>query len=315
MSHRPLDPGPPAVTADRLALLATFVRIVEAGSLSAAAAQLQATQPTVSRRLQALERALGLRLLQRSTHSLQLTDDGRRCYERGRELLAGWAAMEADLRGLDEAPQGPLRVLAPHAFGQDRLMAVTAAFLQRHPGVSVEWLLDDDTHNLIGRGIDCAIHVGAVGDESLVAIRLSEVKRVVVGAPSLFGDAAPPRSPADLAALPWLALRTFYRDEVALQPLGGGPLQRIALKPRLSTDNLFALRTAALAGLGLAVVSHWAVVEDIAQGRLLHLVPGWEAAPLPIHLLYPYASFYPARLRRFIEAMREALPPTVSAGG
>ena len=102
----------------RFELMETFVRIVEAGSLSAAAAQLHTTQPTISRRLQALERSLGMRLLQRTTHTMRLTVDGERCFKRAKELLANWAAFEADLRGAQEEPDGLLRVAVPHAFGR-----------------------------------------------------------------------------------------------------------------------------------------------------------------------------------------------------
>src|SRR4051794_29229864 len=116
------EPAVPTGTTDRIALMQTFVRIVEAGSLSAAAAQMGATQPTVSRRLQALERSLGVRLLRRSTHAMKLTDDGERCFERAKELLANWEAFEAELRGTGDEPEGSLRVIAPHAFGQQQLV-------------------------------------------------------------------------------------------------------------------------------------------------------------------------------------------------
>ena len=126
---------------DRLELMQTFVRIVEAGNLSAAAVLLGTTQPTVSRRLQSLEKALGLRLLQRSTHTMRLTQDGERCYARAKELLASWAAFESDLRGASDEPEGMLRVVAPHAFGQERLVRPLTAYLQRYPRMRVEWLL------------------------------------------------------------------------------------------------------------------------------------------------------------------------------
>ncbi len=146
--------------ADRIELLQTFVRIVESGSLSAAAQQMSTTQPTVSRRLQTLERALGLRLLRRSTHAMALTDDGQRCLEHARELLEAWHALESDLRGAQDTPRGLLRVVAPHAFGQDQLMAPLLAFLDRHPAVKVEWLLHDRQPDFIAEGIDCAVQVG-----------------------------------------------------------------------------------------------------------------------------------------------------------
>jgi DNA-binding transcriptional LysR family regulator len=300
--------APGVVPADRIALMQTFVRIVEAGSLSAAAAQMGATQPTVSRRLQTLERSLGVRLLQRSTRRMLLTEDGERCFERAKELLDGWQALEADLRGVGSAAEGTLRVVAPHAFGQQQLVPSLAAYLRENPGVSVEWLLHDIQPDFIARGIDCAIHVGEVDDAGLVAIPLGGVPRIVVAAPALLAGRAPPVHAHDLATLPWLALRTFYRTEVTLTQAQTGEACRIAIRPRMSTDSLYALRSAALEGLGVAIVSAWVVTEELAQGRLVQLAPAWRASALPAWLLYPYARFYPAKLRRFVEAMRQSWP-------
>ncbi|WP_437662459.1 LysR family transcriptional regulator [Sorangium sp. So ce1182] len=310
-------PAPPLASPsslDRIALMQTFVKIVEAGSLSAAATLLGTTQPTVSRRLQALERSLGLPLLQRSTHTMKLTEDGERCFERAKALLASLDAFEADMRGDRDQPDGTLRVVVPHAFGQQQLVGPLADYLRRYPRVSVEWLLHDRQPNFIADGIDCAILVGAVADPAVVAIRLTEVPRIVSAAPSVLGRAAPPEHPSDLAGMPWLALRTYYRDTITLTHSSGGERgERIdlAIRPRMSTDSLYALRSAALMGLGVCVASSWLVADDLAQGRLLHLAPSWQADPLPVHLVYPHARFYPARLRRFVEAMRASVPAVV----
>ncbi|WP_018413412.1 LysR family transcriptional regulator [Methyloversatilis thermotolerans] len=293
---------------DRLDLLHTFVRIVEAGSLSAAAAQLGTTQPTVSRRLQSLERMLGLRLIQRSTHAMKLTEDGDRCFAHARALLDNWHLIEADLRGMQDEPRGTLRVLAPHAFGQGQLIAPLVEFLNRHPAVSVEWLLHDRNPDFISEGIDCAIRVGSIEDPGLVAIRMAEVPRIVVAAPRLIDAHRPPIDASELAALPWIALRTFYRDEVQLSHAGDGRSCRFAIRPRMATDSLYALRQAACAGLGAAISSSWLVAEDIESGRLVRLTPDWEAETLPVYLVYPHARFYPARLRAFVELMRTHVP-------
>ncbi|APR75178.1 Transcriptional regulator, LysR family protein [Minicystis rosea] len=301
----------PASSLDRVTLMATFVRVVEAGSLSAAAAQLGTTQPTVSRRLQALERSLGLSLLLRSTHAMKLTEDGERCYERAKELLASLSAFEDDLRGAGREPGGTLRVVVPHAFGQENLVAPLAAYLARHPRVSVEWLLHDRTPSFIADGIDCAIHVGPVTDPSLVAIRLSEVPRIVVAAPSLLGKGAPPAHPAELASLPWLALRTFYRTEIALFRPSTGERFELPIRPRMSTDSLYALRSAAILGVGVGVASAWLVEDEIEKRRLVRVAPSWQAESLPVYLVYPQARFHPARLRQFVEVMRKAVPAVV----
>lgn len=300
----------PTPTGDRIELMQTFVRIVEAGSLSAAAAQMGTTQPTVSRRLQILERSLGLRLLQRTTHNMRLTLDGERCYERAKELLTSWAAFESELRGASDEPEGVLRVVVPHAFGQERLVKPLADYLRQHPRMTVEWLLHDDRaiQDYIAAGIDCAIQVGEVTDPGLVAIRVSEVPRIVVAAPEVLDGAAIPEEASELANLPWLALRTYYRNEVTLTHLETGKHRRIAINPRFSTDSLYALRSAALLGLGACIGSAWVLSDDLASGRLLHLAPQWRAAPLPVSLVYPYARFYPARLRRFVDIVKAEAP-------
>ena len=175
--------GNPGV--DRIELMQTFVRIVETGSLSAAAEQLNTSQPTVSRRLQTLERMLGLRLLQRSTHVMKLTEDGERCFAHAKDLLDNWKAMDADLRGTQDEPEGTLRVLVPHAFGQHQLITPLVDYLQRYPRVSVEWLLQDRRPDFIAEGIDCAIQAGVVDNPSVVAIKLFDVPRIVVASPEL----------------------------------------------------------------------------------------------------------------------------------
>ena len=298
---------------DRIELLQTFVLIVETGSLSAAAAQMGSTQPTVSRRLQALERHFGVRLLSRSTHAMRLTEDGQRCLARAKDLLASWQAFDAELRGVENEPEGTLRVVAPHAFGQELLVGPLADYLRAHPQVSVEWLLHDRQPDFIAEGIDCAIHVGEVTDPSVVALKLAEVARIPVAAPPVLAGRALPRHPSELDILPWLALGTYYRSEVQLTHVHTGETHTFAIAPRLNTDSLYALRHAALQGLGACVGSGWIFTEDLASGKLVQLVPEWQAAPLPVYLTYPYVRFQTAKLRRFLEVMRTVGPAVMQA--
>jgi DNA-binding transcriptional LysR family regulator len=290
---------------DRLDLLQTLVTIVESGNLSSAAKALGTTQPTVSRRLQQLERSLGCVLLSRSTHKMALTEEGDRCYQRAKEILAGWSTFEADFGGGDVEPGGLLRIVAPHAFGQQLLGGVLAEYLTRYPKVSVEWLLSDVTPDFIAEGLDCAILVGEVRDPLNVAVRLAEVPRIVVASPALIKGREAKLGVRDLASLPWLSLKTFYQKEVELYPQGGGDRYRFPIRPRFSTDNLYALRDAAKRGLGAAIVSAWIVAGDLANHELVRLVPEWSAPPLPLHIVYPYARFYPPKLKRFVETLRE----------
>ncbi|HEI6966183.1 TPA: LysR family transcriptional regulator [Yersinia enterocolitica] len=299
---------PNVASIDRIELMQTFIRIVEAGSLSGAAVRLGTSQPTISRRLQTLERLLGLKLLQRTTHIMKLTDDGERCYAHAKALVNSWDTMADDLRGATDEPRGLLRVLVPHAFGQDQLIPPLNDYLHRYPKMRVEWMLSDRRPDFIAEGIDCAIQVGAVTDPSAVAILLAEIPRIVVAAPELVGNNPLPTHPEQLQNIPWLAFNSFYRHEVVLSHKVEGEIYRLAIQPKLSTDSLYALRNAALAGLGAGIASTWMISDDIEQGRLVHLTPDWRGLPLPLYLVYPHASFYPARLRAFLDIMRQAMP-------
>jgi DNA-binding transcriptional LysR family regulator len=188
-----------------------------------------------------------------------------------------------------------------------------AGYLQRYPRVRVEWLLHDDRaiDDYVAAGIDCAIQVGDVSDPNLVVIRLSQVRRIVAVAPAVLEGRPWPEQPEALTSLPWVALHTYYRNEVVLQRVADGVCQHLPIQPRMSTDSLYALRSAACAGLGVCVGSAWALADDVAAGRLVQLVPEWQAAPLPVNLVYPWARHYPARLRSFVEWMRTAMPGVV----
>ena len=294
-----------STTVDRLQLMQTFIRIVEAGSLSAAARQLGTTQPTVSRRLQALEQQFGQPLIQRSTHALRLTETGERALARAKALAAEWEDFEQSLRAEPARPEGLLRVQVPHAFGQEHLIAPLVRALQEAPGLRVDWLLNDATPNFIEQGLDCAIRVGGTVEGAVVAIPLARVPRVLVASPEL---AARHRieEPDDLASLPWIAISTFYRQELQLER-DDGVRQRLGIRPVLATDSLYATREAARLGLGAALLSGWAVHQDIADGRLVHLLPRWRGPALPVHLLYPNPPAPTARLRYFVEAMRRSM--------
>ncbi|PIM50525.1 LysR family transcriptional regulator [Roseateles chitinivorans] len=299
---------------DRLALLQTFLRVAEAGSFSAAALQLATTQPTVSRRVQMLESLLGARLVERSTRGLRLTEEGERCAAQAQELIDGWQALAEELDGGEEL-SGTLRLRVPHAFGQSQLIEPLAAFLTRHPRVSVEWMLQDQLPDFSRENVDCSLLVGEISQPNLIASQLAEVPRVLVAAPPLarkLPKGLDRKTPEEIAALlgaqPWLALLAFYRDGIDLRAANGDARLHIRFRPRLGTDSLFALIESARRGLGLALVSQWAVIDDLAQGRLVRLLPDWCATPLPISLVYPSRRLQPARLRAFQQVMREVIP-------
>lgn len=293
---------------DRVELMRTFVRIVEAGSLSAAARQLNTTQATISRRLQSLEAMLGVKLVLRTTHAMKLTDDGERGYQHAKHIIDAWLALEDGLNVTEDEPVGMLRVRAPHAFGQQQLLTPLLRFLARYPNLSVEWMLNDKTVDFLSDNIDCAVRVGAEVDPATVSVLLAEVPRSAVAAPALLAQFDTIAVPEQLSSLPWIAVNTFYQHNVSLTHQYRREPVTFPITPRLSTDSIYVARNAALAGLGVVVVSSWTVTEDIAQGRLVELVPDWQAAPLPVHLVYPWARYYPTRLRKFLELMKKVMP-------
>jgi DNA-binding transcriptional LysR family regulator len=286
----------------------TWVRIVEAGSLSGAARQLDTTQATISRRLQSLETMLGVKLLLRTTHAMKLTDDGERCYEHAKRVIDAWVTLEDELSQAEDEPVGILRVRAPHAFGQEQLLEPLTQFLTRYPKLSVEWMLNDKNVNFLSDNIDCAIRVGAEVDPSTVSVLLAEVPRCLVASPALLARFDPITSVEQLSELPWVALSTFYQHDISLTDSVSGVPERVAISPRLYTDSLYVARNTALAGLGIAAVSSWTVEEELRNGKLVALLPQWQPAPLPVHLVYPWARYYPARLRMFLQLMRDVMP-------
>lgn len=261
-----------------------------------------------------LESVLGTRLVERSTRGLRLTDEGRRCLRQAQALVDRWEALAEDLGDGVQQLAGVLRLRVPHAFGQSQLIEPMAALMKQHPGLCVEWVLQDQLPDFGREAVDCALVVGHVEQPDLIALPLADVPRVVVAAPELAArlpEGLEGRPHDDIAealhALPWLALSTFYRDEVELHALDGGGLLAVPIRCRMATDSLFALVEAARQGLGLAVASHWAVIDDLAQGRLVQVLPRWCATPLPVSLVYPSRHHQPARLRAFVTLMRDAV--------
>ncbi len=239
---------------------------------------------------------------------MKLTDDGERGYQHAKHIIDAWLALEDGLNVTEDEPVGTLRVRAPHAFGQQQLLEPLLQFLARYPQLSVEWMLNDKTVDFLSDNIDCAIRVGAEVDPATVSVLLAEVPRSLVISPALLAQYDDITYPEQLSTLPWIAVNTFYQHSISLTERQRSHSVTVDISPRLSTDSIYVARNAALAGLGVTIVSSWMVEEDIANERLVALLPEWHAASLPVHLVYPWARYYPTRLRKFLALMKDVMP-------
>ena len=290
---------------DRLTLLATFARIVERGSISAAARDLGMSQASASRQLAQLEARIGVPLLVRTTHALSLTEQGAAVLGGGRHLLSSWDALLDDVREEDGPLSGALKVIAPVALGQLHLSQAVLAFQRAHPGVDVTWILEDAEIRFSEVGCDLWVRIGLPDDETLIARSIGEVERLVVAAPSLLGDKTL-ESPASLRSLPALALAPFEGEDIPLTSATGGPY-RLSVDAVLKTNNIFSLHQAARQAVGFAVMPRWMVADDLLTGHLVDVLPDWRAPTLRVTACFRPVQRQSRRLRAFREAIETAI--------
>nr|BDT27450.1 LysR family transcriptional regulator [Bacteriovorax sp. HI3] len=289
---------------DRLELMKTFIRIVDSKSLSAAALSLKTTQPTISRRLKTLEQSLGLKLIQRTTHQMQVTEEGRRFYYHAKDIVERWSLIETEMTGAKTSPTGTLRVQVPQALGIGKFNDVLSTYLKNYKEVDIEWILSDKSPDFISENLDCAIKVGNIDDPSLIAIKIFELPRIIVSSPDLIAKIKRPTHPSDLQNSPWISFKTHYLDSIELFYAKTNEEITMKIHSRFISDNLFAMREAALMGLGIGVLSKWIVEKDLQEGRLIQLCKDWQGASLPVYLIYPQSKLKPAKLQKFIELIK-----------
>lgn len=303
---------------DRLDAMEAFVRVVEAGSFSAVARERGATQSAVSKQVAALERALGARLLNRTTRSLSLTDEGERYFEQARRLVAEVAEAESTLRDGEQRLTGWLRVAASVSFGRMKLVPIVHDFLARHPGVRVDLRLADGFIDLVEQGLDLSVRVGELADSSLVARRIGTTHRLLVAHRDLVRrlqrqGPKPPRHPDDLAAhdcLVYTELRsrnlwTFVAGPGAGEP--PGTERGVRVQGRLQANSSEVIRAAVLAGQGIGFSPDWLLEPELASGEVVRLMPDWHAPPLPISLVSPPRRQHSAKVRAFGDHVAAAL--------
>lgn len=286
------------LSADRLQ---DFVVVADAGSISAAARQLELPRATLSRRLSGLEQALGVRLIHRSTRRLVLTPAGEELYRRARRVVSDTDAAWAAVRQLDDTPRGPLRVSVPGGSAADRELFI--AFARDHPEVRLEVSTSPRHVDLVAEGIDVAVRFGAITDPSLIARRLWTSRSIAVATPPYLHARGVPKSPDELQQHDCIV--GFAGESVPERtwPLTDG--SRAAVHARLASSGLDLRIDAVRAGLGIGLVPEPLVRRDLDEHRLQVVLPGIVETETPAHLVFVDREFLPPQVRAFIERATE----------
>ena len=301
---------------DLLAALRTFTRVAESGSFSAVAREAGMTQPAVSRQVLALEEHLGARLIQRTTRSLTLTEDGRELLDHARRVLACVEEAEAAVGRRSGSPSGLVRLAAPANFGRLYVAPLMRRLLDRYPELQIELQMTDTITDLIAEGMDLAIRGGAVPDSTLVARRIGASARYVVGSTEYVGRNGRPMQPADLARHSCIVF-TQNAAQADWTFRGPGGVATVRVAGRFRTGSGEAVREAVLGGIGLALVPAWMFAEELQTGEVLALLQGFQAEQVPIHAVYPSRRNLAPRTRAVIEFLADEfrLDPSLSTYG
>ena len=276
-----------------------FAGVVEAGSFTGAAKKLGQPKSTLSRRITRLEERLGVRLLQRTTRALHLTDAGETYYVYCQRIAAEAQEAEEAINNAKAEPSGPLKITAPVNFA-GALPRLVAEFMGCYPKVTVQIVCTDNLVDIIGDGIDVAFRFGNLQDSTFIARKLGADRGVVCASPGYLDKAPPLKKPADLA----------NHHTISYNPPQSGSNwdfkgpdgnQVVKIYPRLSANNLDIMRDAAVAGVGVARLPSRLCGPDIEAGRLKIVLPAWGFAPIDLNLLYPSSRLLPTKVRAFID--------------
>ena len=288
---------------DRLAAERMFAKVVETGSFAAAARRLGTSSGQASKLVARLESDLGVKLLNRTTRALALTEAGQAYALRLRGLIEAFDDLEAEVRDAGATPRGRLRLTAPLGFGTIRLAPLLARFACDHPAIHLDVQFTDRIVNLVDEGLDAAIRVGNPTDGTLVARRLGTSRLVAVAAPAYLAARGTPQAPADLAAHDCV-IDTNLRDP---QTWDFARAQRVTVTGRLSFSDVTACLIAAEAELGIARVPDFAAGPSLAAGRVAEVLAPHAPPPFGIHALYPAGRHLPAKVRALIDFLVPAL--------
>jgi DNA-binding transcriptional LysR family regulator len=285
---------------DRFDTLAAFVFVAEARGFAPAARRLGLSPSAVTRLVAALEARLGIRLLQRTTRSVALTDAGARYLERARRILADLDEADGSAQAEIATPTGRLVVSAPMTFGRLHVSPVMCHYLRLNPGVVGELALGDRLVNLVEEGVDLAVRIGTLTDSSLVVRRIGETRRVVVASPDYLARRGRPSHPAALAAHAVIQFSGLtHASDWPFQHNGRSELHPVA--PHYLTNSAEAAIWHAERNGGLTMVLAYQVADHLRSGRLEIVLTAFEPPPLPIQFVYPTSRLLSAKVRSFID--------------
>lgn len=287
---------------DRIEDIRLFLRVLDLGSISAAARTLDLSAAVASQRLKRLEVALGVPLLQRSTRNLKVTPEGAALAERGRPLIEDLEALTSDLRQSAEEVSGTLRITLPAAFGRQYISPLLPEFLARHPRLRLSIDLSDAMLDLVGEGIDLGLRIGTLEDSSLIARRLADNRRVLCASPDYLQRRGAPETPGDLEKHDCLLMvgTKGPRDRwTLLAPDGRETTVRVGGPFESNMGEV--VRDAVLAGLGISLHSSWHVCDDLKAGRLEVVLPDYRIPESGIYAVMPQRRLMLPRVRAFID--------------
>ncbi|KUZ40692.1 LysR family transcriptional regulator [Burkholderia territorii] len=293
---------------DDLPALETFARIVSAGSLSAAARELDLSLSVVSKRLAHLESRLGVRLLHRTTRQQTLTDDGAQFHAQVLRILAEIDRAETLMSDRRGTVGGVLRVTAPGELGRLRIAPLVAAFQRRHPELTVHLMLTDTIVDLLAHDIDVAVRIGSLADSTMIARELAPNHRVLCASSGYLAVHGQPTHPVELRAHRCIVMGDQPRTEWRFDGAQGAVT--VEVTAALLTNDGGAARTLALEGAGIALKSIWDVGADLQAGRLVRVLPTFAAPAAPLHAVYPGGRHVPLRVRTFVDYLRDQLRDT-----
>jgi DNA-binding transcriptional LysR family regulator len=295
---------------DKLTSMIVFTKVAKAGSFAAAAKEMGLSRAMATKHVMQLENSLGVRLLNRTTRHLSLTEVGRVYLERCLQILDDLEETELAVSRLQTEPRGTLKVNATPFFGAYHLAPAIAAYLELYPDVNVELVLQAGYVDLVEEGFDLAIHLDELRDSSLIARKLGTSQRIVCGAPSYFAKHGVPSTPEDLKRHNCLSNSSLPpRDQWQFGNTEGKSVV-IKVTGTLEANSADALRMAAISGLGLVLLPTYMVGQDIRKGRLQAVLTEYVPAPLDIHAVYPHRKHLSAKVRTFVDFLHERFHPT-----